>query len=439
MSTPGPADSVFWFRQAAPYIHAFRGKTIVILLSGETLAAIAPAQIIQDIALLNSLGLRVVVVSGARPQIDERLRKAGLALRFHRGMRITDEATLGCVTEAVGRIRTELEAKLSLGLVNSPMHGAGIRVCSGNFIVARPVGVVDGVDLGYTGLVRRVHAEDINRHLHMGQIVLIPTLGYSTTGEVFNLSCEDVACSVAIALESEKLAMFSADPGIILPDGRLVRELSLDDALALIEKTEPDSEASRRLFAACRAIQQGVKRAHILSYREDGQLLQELFTRDGCGTLISDNDYDQVRRATPADISGILDLIRPLEEKGILVSRSREMLESEIDHYIVEDRDGMIVGCAALHFFATEKCLELACVAVHPRYRGRGRGDRILAHALTLARESGMRQVFVLTTQTAHWFVERGFRAATVDELPVTRRQMYNLQRNSKVFILDLP
>lgn len=433
------SDSVFWFRQAAPYIHAFRGKTLVILLSGETLAAVSPAQIIPDIALLNTLGLKIVVVFGARPQIDERLEGADLPVRFHHGMRVTDEDTLACVTEAVGRIRTELEARLSLGLINSPMHGAGVRVCSGNYIVARPVGVVDGVDLGYTGYVRKVHAEDINRQLQMGQIVLIPTLGYSHTGEVFNLSCEDVASSVAIALGSEKLAMFSADPGIILDDGRLVRELSLSEAMAQVEHTEKDSESSRRLIAACRAVQQGVKRVHILSYQDDGVLLQELFTRDGCGTLISDNDYDQVRQAQPADVNGILALIRPLEEKGILVPRSQETLEAEIDRFIVEDRDGMIVGCAALHCFQSEKCMELACVAVDPRYRGTGRGDKILEHALELAAKWGMRQIFVLTTQTAHWFVERGFRAASVDELPISRRQMYNLQRNSKVFILELP
>lgn len=437
MSLPPASDSVYWFRQCAPYIHDFRGKTIVILLTGETLEVALQSMLLQDIAVLHSLGLRVVVVFGARPQIDRRLQSAGIPSRFHHGMRVTDEATLACVTEAVGRLRTELEARLSLGLVNSPMHGAELRVCSGNFILARPVGVVEGVDLGFTGTVRKVRVDDINRQLQLGQIVLIPTLGYAPTGEVFNLACEDVASSVAIALGSEKLIQFGGERGIHR-DGRLERELSLTEALGLIEAVPPDSEASRRLIAACRAVQQGVKRVHVLGYDVDGALLQELFTRDGCGTLISDNDYDLVRQATPADVVAIRALIAPLEAKGILVPRSPEVLEREIDRFIVEDRDGMLVGCASLHYYPAERFVELACLAVDGRYRGTGRGDKILTSAVRLAREAGMTHMFVLTTQTAHWFMERGFRAAEVSDLPLGRQQMYNLQRNSKVFVLDL-
>ncbi len=433
-----PVDSVHWFRQSAPYIHFHRGKVVVILLTGETLASATIRPLVQDIGLLHSLGLRVVLVFGARPQIDARCREAGVEIRFHRGMRVTDAATLNCVTEAVGRIRTELEAQLSLALVNSPLYGADLRVCSGNYVLAQPSGVVDGVDLGHTGVVRRIRAGDILAQLQSGQIVMIPTLAYASTGEVFNVSCEDLASSVAMALRSEKLIQFGAEPGILDDKQQLIRELSVDAALQRLDADAADDGLSRRIMAACRAVQHGVPRAHILSYEENGALLQELFTRDGCGTLISNNDYDRLRWATPKDVAGIRRLIEPLEAAKVLVKRSTEQLQKEISRFVVEDRDGLIVSCAALHFFENEACAELASVAVDPQYRGSGRGDRILEYAIAEARKKGMLTLFVLTTQTAHWFIERGFRAASVSELPVARQQMYNLQRNSKVFIYSL-
>lgn len=432
------ADSVYWFRQCAPYVHLHRGKTVVILLTGESLRDSLSLSRVQDIALIHSLGLRVVLVFGARPQIDDRCKQAGVDVRFHRGMRVTDSQVLDCVTEAVGRIRTELEAQLSLALIHSPLHGSDLRVCSGNFVVARPVGVVDGVDLCYTGVVRRVRADDIRAQLDRGQLILIPTLGYAITGEVFNVACEDLASSLAIALGAEKLILFGPEAGILDEKENLIRELAPTEAMQRVDPQAADSELSRRIVAACRAIQNGVRRAHILGYREEGAILQELFTRDGCGTLVSDNDYDQLRWASAEDLGGIRRLITPLEERGVLVPRPPEKLLNEIGQYVVEDRDGLIVSCAALHFFEAEHCVEMACVAVDPRYRGTGRGDRILGYAIRKAREAGMQTLFVLTTQTAHWFVERGFREAGVGALPITRQQMYNLQRNSKVFILDL-
>nr|WP_253938269.1 amino-acid N-acetyltransferase [Hahella sp. HN01] len=433
-----PAQQVYWFRHSSPYINAYRGRTVVILLTGEALAHAGINTIVQDISLLNSLGLRLVVAFGARPQIEARLQESDLQSHHHHGVRITDGEALPCVCEAVGRLRTELEAKLSMGLVNSPMHGAALQVISGNFVIAKPVGVVDGVDHCHTGFVRKVQAEPIHKLLAMGQIVLLPTLGYSPTGEVFNLSCEDVAASAAVALKADKLIVFGPKRGLTGPDGGVLRDLSVNDALQHLQNLSSDTEEYRQLSSVCRALQNGVRRAHLISYKEDGALLQEMFTRDGVGSLITDDSYDEIRPATIDDVGGILALIRPLEEQGILVRRSRELLEQEIGNFIVDDRDGAIIGCAALYQFEDERCVELACVAVRNSYRKQGRGDQLLAYAERRAKSANMSKLFVLTTQTAHWFIERGFQLGQVVDLPVKKQSMYNLQRNSKVFVKNL-
>jgi len=433
-----PQHQVYWFRHSAPYIHAYRGRTVVLLLPGEALLDVHFATIIQDITLLNSLGLRLVICFGCRPQIEQRLQDAGLGVTTHHDLRVTDSAALRCVTEAVGRVRTELEAALSMGLINSPMHGAALRVVSGNFVVARPVGVVNGIDLCHTGLVRKVHADSIQHLLDQGQTVLIPNLGYSPSGEVFNLASEDVASSVAVALTADKLILFGSESGIFSSGKQLLRETSLEEIVRLYEQSKQDSDFRRRLLCICKAIKGGVKRAHLISYQRDGALLQELFTRDGAGTLISSGGYDQIRPATIDDVAGILALIQPLEAQGLLVRRSRELLEQEIGNFIVDERDGTVVACAALYPFIPEKTAELACVAVHGNYGRQRRGERLLNKAEKRATSLGLESVFVLTTSTAHWFIERGFTQAKITQLPVTKRRMYNIQRNSKVFLKQL-
>ena len=390
--------------------------------------------IIHDIALLSSLGVRLVVAFGARPQIQARLDGAGVESTFVRGLRITPEAHLPLVMEAIGGLRAYLESQLSMGLVNSPMHNARIRVSSGNYVAARPVGVLDGIDFGHTGKVRRVDAEGIGRLLELGHIVLLPPMGYSPTGDAFNLSYEDVGSQVAMALKAEKLIVFIDDQGVLEADGSLIRELTTRQASERLAAGVVTGHDADLLKAACDACIKGVRRAHIISYIEDGALLSELFTRDGSGTLVSSDNYEQIRQARVEDIGGILELIQPLEEQGILVRRSREMLETEIDRFVVAERDGTIVGCAALYHYPEEGAGELSCFAVDPAYRRAGRGDELLARIEKLARGLGIHTLFVLTTQTEHWFRERGFQPTSVQSLPGPKLASYNTQRNSKVF-----
>lgn len=430
-------ESVKIFRNSAPYINAHRGKTFVLVFGGEAVEDENFANIIHDIALLNSLGVKLVLVHGARPQIDQRVALRGLAKRFENNIRLTDKETLESVKDAAGSVRSQIEALLTMGLANSPMHGSQIRVCSGNLVVAMPMGVQNGIDYEHTGVVRRIDVEGINDHLDDGSIVLLSPMGYSPTGEVFNLSHEDVATQAAIAMKADKLILFCEQEGITDSSGKLLRNVDFGRLSDLLEST-PAHPQKALLEAVSTSLESGVSRCHCVSYRRDGAMLQELFTRDGAGSLIAERHYEQLRSASIEDVGGILNLIKPLEEKGILVKRSRERLEAEINQFTVIERDGMIVACAALYPYVDDKNGELACVATHPDYRGKNRGERLLAEVIQQSRSLGLTRIFVLTTVTAHWFREQGFIQTGLDTLPESKKQLYNFQRNSKVFALEI-
>ncbi|TWH71318.1 N-acetylglutamate synthase [Azomonas agilis] len=426
-------DYVNWLRHSSPYINAHRDCTFVIMLSGDCLEHASFPNIVHDLVLLHSLGVRLVLVFGTRPQIDRRLASLGLNARYHHDLRITDAQTLSCVMDAVGHVRIALEAHLSMDVALSPMQGARLRVTSGNFVTARPIGVLDGVDYQHTGEVRRIDRKGINRLLDERSIVLLSPLGYSPTGEVFNLACEDVATRAAIDLQADKLVLYGSHLGLIDQAGHLVRELRPQQIPPHLARLGSDYQAEL-LDAAAQACRGGVRRTHLVSYVEDGALLTELFTRDGSGTLVTQEQFEQTREASIEDVGGLIELIRPLEEQGILVRRSRDVLEREISQFSVVERDGMIIACAALYPISGSQAGELACLAVNPDYRHGGRGDVLLERIEYRARLLGLKTLFVLTTRTAHWFRERGFEPSGVERLPEARAQMYNYQRNSKVF-----
>jgi amino-acid N-acetyltransferase len=429
-----------WFRHVSPYIHAHRGKTFVIMIPGECLAQPNTATIISDIAILHSLGVRIVVVHGARPQIDEELSRAGCSSQFHNGARITEREHLPHVINAAGTARCRMEALFSSGLPNSPMFGAKIKIRSGNFITARPQGIIDGVDHQMTGKVRSVDGQAILDILQGGCIALLSPVGYSITGEVFNLSFTDVGIAVASAIGADKVLIFNDDGPIYDRDGNLYRQLTPAQCeLFLAERSRHAPESSyfslRAAYDACR---KGVARAHIISSTDDGTLLKELYTRDGSGTMVYSDNYEVVRPAQLQDVPGILNLISPLERKGILVKRSRELLENEIGYFTVLEKDNLIIGCAALYPMKDSVSGELACVAVMKEYQKSGRAGNLLTHVEKQAEQLHLEEIYVLTTRTAHWFIEQGFVETTVDALPASRKALYNYQRNSKVLVKKL-
>ncbi len=426
-------------RNSAPYIHAHRGRTFVVALPGEAATMGSFAALIYDIALLHSLGVRIVLVHGARPQIDVALDAASVQTQIVHGVRVTDSAALECVKRAVGSLRMEIEALLSTGLASTPMAGARLRVAGGNLVIAKPLGIQHGVDHQHTGEVRRVDTAALGAHLDRGHIVLLSPVGYSPTGEIFNLFAEDVATQTASALGADKLIFLHGKQELHRRHAAIPSQLSLEDVDTLLAENKTiDAADTARLQAAVTACRAGVTRAHLVSFDQDGALLRELYNRDGAGTLITGDSYDTVRQADAEDAGGLLNLINPMEVSGALVARSREQLELEIGNFTVMLRDGLITACCALMPYPEEKIGEVACVAVLPEYRQQGRADRLLAQVEKRAREMQLSTLFALTTKAPHWFVERGFKPAQLQDLPLAKQQLYNYTRNSMVLIKPL-
>lgn len=434
---------VQFFRETSPYIHAHRGKTFVIALSGDAVSDENFHSIIHDIALMQSLGVHIVLVHGARPQIDQRLKEASIETSFCQQVRITNGDTMDCVKQAVGWTRFQIESALSMGLPNSPMHGARVRVIGGNFITAKPVGIRDGVDFQRAGEIRRIDTSAIQEQLDAGALVLMSSIGFSPTGEAFNLAYQDVATEVSIALNAEKLILVTGESGILDSDNNLLRNLSLpelEDLKTKLKDSDADKSAAYWLMASAgRACSNGVDRVHLVGCDDDGTLLRELFTREGCGTLVMKDHSEVIRPASIDDVGGILDLISPLEQQGILVKRSRELLETEISRFmVVVHPEGTLLGCAALYPIGNSDAGELACVATHPEFHNQGIASRLLNCVEKEATEIGLKTLFVLTTQTAHWFREQGFCEVELGDLPAEKQSLYNYQRQSRMFSKSL-
>jgi amino-acid N-acetyltransferase len=448
MSTVFNFTFVPWFRSVAPYIHKFRHQTFVVGIPGEAIAAGKLPNLAQDLALIQSMGVRIVLVHGFRPQVNEQLQAKGHAARYHNGIRITDEVALDCAQEAAGQLRYEIEAAFSQGLPNTPMAGATVRVISGNFLTARPIGIVDGVDFQHSGQVRKVDVAGIMRTLDMGALVLLSPFGFSPTGEAFNLTMEEVATSVAIALQADKLLFLTEVPGIrVRPqependDNPVDTELPLAEAERILAAAPPSQGPTDTAFylqhcvKACKA---GVERSHIIPFVVDGALLLEVYVHDGIGTMVVDEKLESLREANADDVGGILQLIEPFEKDGTLVKRSRTEIERDIANYTLIEHDGVIFACAALYAYPEAKTAEMAALTVSPQAQGQGDGEKILKRIEQRARYMGLESIFVLTTRTMHWFIKRGFQAVDADWLPEARKRKYNWDRRSKVLVKKL-
>lgn len=435
---------VDWLREVAPYIHTFRGQTFVIAFTGELVKADVLNALVQDVAMLNAMGMQIVLVHGSRPQVQEQLALRQVEARYGTGktrnLRITDAIALECAKEAAGELRLDIEAAFSQGLPNTPMAGARISVVSGNFVTARPVGIVDGVDFLHTGLTRKIDAESIQHSLQNGKIILLPPLGFSPTGQAFNLSLEDVATKTAISLKAHKLIFISDIDGIHDSNGKLLQELPLQAAEErLVElQDNDDTGAADYLEHAIKALKGGVPRVHMIPFSMDGSLLLELFSHDGVGSMLVRTDLEYLREANLDDVGGILQLIEPLEADGTLVRRGRETIERDIANFSVIEHDRVLFGCAALFPFPEEKIGELACLVVDPETQGAGDGERLLQRIEQRARQQGLQKIFVLTTRTEHWFLKRGFVRANLEDLPNARQKAYNWQRRSMVLMKKL-
>ena len=440
-----PHTFVPWFRAVAPHIHAYHGKTFVVAITGELIAAGKLNSFAQDLAILHAMGIKLVLVHGFRPQVNEQLRSKGHEARYYKGLRITDAVALDSAQEAAGQLRFEIEAAFSQGLPNTPMANAIVRVVSGNFLTARPVGIVDGVDFIHSGVVRKVDGAAIRKAIDTGAMVLLSPFGFSPTGEAFNLTMEDVATSTAIALQADKLLFITEVPGIHEdmndPESAIDTELALVDAerlLARLPHPTLPTDPAFYLQHCVRACHGGVERSHILPFAMDGAILMEVFTHDGVGTMVVDEKLESLREATSDDIGGVLQLIEPFEKDGTLVKRSRTEIERDIGHYTVIEHDGVIFGCAALYPYPEAKTAEMAALTVSPQVQSQGDGERILKRIEQRAKGMGLDSIFVLTTRTMHWFIKRGFEQVDAEWLPDARKRKYNWDRRSQVLVKKL-
>jgi len=422
------ADYIKWFRSAAPYINAFRHKTFVIVLSGEMVRSAIFDHLIHDIALCHHLGIKLVIVHGSRYQIDEQLDQHQLDSRFHHNIRISEIKAMPIILNAINQVKSCIESRLSMGLPNTPMSGSDISVVSGNFVSGMPLGIIDGVDMQHSGRVRSVNAKAIEQLLNE-HIVLLSNLGYSRSGEVFNLPAEELGVEIARALQAEKLIFFN-DEFIKDP---LTDQFSTAECESYLQEQQVSDALQSLLSHAITAVRHRVNRVHIIDQDLDGGLLQELFTRDGAGMMITNLFYEGLRNATIEDIGAILELIEPLEVSGALIRRSREQIELEIDAFKVIEKDGLIIACIAAIKDKAAGMAEIACLAVHPDYRNMGFGEQLLTAIELEAKSQGIKELFILTTLTSHWFLEKGFIENTLDILPSRKQRQYNAERQSRI------
>ena len=422
-----------WFRSAAPYINAFRHKTFVIVLSGEMVKSELFQNLIHDIALCHHLGIKLIIVHGSRCQVDEQLEKDNFTSRFHHNIRISEIDAMPSILQAINQVRTIIDARLSMGLPNTPMSGSDISVVSGNFVSGMPLGIIDGIDMQHSGKVRSINTDDIHQLLSR-HVVLLSNLGYSKSGEVFNLPAEELATELAIALKAEKLIFFN-DSFIQNP---LTDQFSTTECEDFLSQDDIAENLKSLLQHAISAVKKSVQRVHIIDESLDGGLLQELFTRDGAGMMITNLFYEGIRAATINDIGGILELIQPLEESGILIKRSREQLELEINYFRVIEKDGLVIACIACIPDEESKKAEVACVAVNPAFRKSGLGDQLLSAIELSAKKAGQEYLFILTTRTSHWFMEKGYSEQSIDFLPQRKQQHYPHDRQSIIMAKEL-
>jgi amino-acid N-acetyltransferase len=410
-------DTIDWFRNTAPYINTHRGTTVVVGLRAGAVSSENFINVVHDLALMHSLGMRLVIIHE-----HDALENAPLT---HDAM----SALLG----AISLERSQIERMFSMGLPNSPLHNAKLRVISGNFVTARPAGVLQGIDHGALGIVRQVDVAGVTHALDGAAICLLSTIGHSAAGDVFAVNALELMRVVSRSLSAEKLIVMSAHEGVTTADGDLARQLTVDAARGCIASAPAGMDEN--IMLACDACDAGVQRVHLVSYSCDGGLIKELYTHDGAGTLVSSDEYEQIVTAQNHDLAGILELIRPLQQEGILADRPNEQIAKDLECFTVITKDSRVIACAALHPNMTDAIGEIACVATHPDYRESGHGERLIEKLVENARELDLKQVYVRTTQTGHWFRELGFKPIDGDALPPAEQAKSSRDRNSNTLI----
>ncbi len=416
------------------YIPRFRDRIFVIALDGEIVESENFSNVLLDLAVLRSLNVKVVIVHGARHQIEQRAARLGTPITNADGAGITDERTLSISLDAATRVTHEIMEGLT---------SVDLRAAYANAIIAYPAGILGGVDQQYTGRVDRVDSASLQFFLDQGIIPVLPPLGFDGDGKTYRINSDTVAVEVADALRAAKI-IFLCESGSLRVDGHLVRQLSVEEADAMVKKHQLPSEHQRpleqKLEAAARACRQGIPRVHLLDGHVNEALLAELFSSEGIGTMVHSNEYQHIRRAFKKDVRRIMTLIRQSVQNEELIHRTRHDIVSRIEDYWVLEIDRNLAGCIALHPYPEAGMAELACLYVSKTQENAGYGRKLMTFIENLARNEGFKELFALSTQAFVYLQQKGgFHEADPAALPPRRREKYEQSgRHSKVLIKAL-
>ena len=414
------------------YIPQFREKTFIIAVDGAIVTDENFANILLDIAVLRSLNIRVVLVHGAAEQIKALAEKQGVHTSNLDGTGVTDAATLQLAMDAANRLTHEVMEGLSAN---------DLRAAHTNAIVAHPLGIIQGVDHLFTGKVERVDTELLQTLLNQGIVPVIPPLGFNGEGKTYRANSDSVALAAAEALRAIKLIFITTEDGLRY-NGQLIRQMLVVDLQKLVQSGPggfgPEMFSKAQHAAAACAV--GVQRVHIINGREDEGLLAEVFSNEGIGTLIYANEYEQIRPARKKDVRAIQALTKKAVEAGELVRRTRTEIEKDLADYYIFEIDKNPVACVALHVYSAQQKGELASLYVDPAHENQGLGRKLIQFVENKARETGLTELILLSTQAFTYFQSKGgFSEGTPDDLPLSRREKYDHSgRNSKVLVKKL-
>jgi len=433
-------EQVDLIREVFYYQNRFAGKTIVLKIDYPILNAPHFPQLLKDLAMLRATGIEIILIPGAREWVDAVLKEYDIESEYRNGVRVATQDSIPFIRMAAFEVANRLMTLLTAFQANSVI---------GNFIRARGIGVVDGVDFQHSGRVEKILKEPLQQILDQGMIPIFPCIGWNAAGKPYNLASNDIALAVAEALQAEKLffvtdsdgfmeSRFALPPGLVKNSDGCVARLSLEEAQEVLNLNEGNPDPDLRYLAlALTACRKGTERAHIVDGRMEGAILREIFSNLGVGTMIYGNDYESIRPMKTDDIGDVLRLMQPLMEEGVLIKRTEDDLIARQADFVVYSIDDVVHACGSLHDYG-EGQGEIAAIATNPVYSHLSMGRKILSYLVEKAARTGMTRVFALTTRTVDWFEQMGFAEASLESLPARKRDTYNHVRKSRIFALEL-
>ncbi|WP_319560525.1 amino-acid N-acetyltransferase [Marispirochaeta sp.] len=429
-------EHVELIREVFSYVHRFAGATFVFKVEYEVAEHPLFPVLVKDLALLQGMGIRTVIIPGATGRINEVLQRYGIETESVGGVRISSPEAIPFIKMAAFDVSNQVMTLLAAN---------GANAVVGNWVRARSMGVIKGIDYGSTGVVERIDTELVNKILDEGLIPILPCIGWNAVGTPYNISSNELARVAASQLQAEKLFLllpekrldagdFTFPEGITFnPEGRISR-LDIHTAEEFLKLNASSSDPRLQYVKlACETCRRGVPRVHIVDGKVEGVILKEIFSNLGVGTMVHGNDYDSLRPMRVEDITDVLRIMEPFVEKEILIRRTGADLERNVGDYVVYEMDDSIHGCGALHRYS-DGSGEIAGIAVDTRYDRLGIGFKVVSYLAEKARQEGLKRVFVLTTQTSDWFQRLGFVDVDLDQIPPERRERYDRQRNSRIY-----